>query len=81
MAKKSLRTTKTVQESVLKDGIDFLTIEECANYLRVHYMTFYTWIQENKGPPVRRFTRQCIRVPKQPFLDWVANRSKKDVQT
>lgn len=70
------KKSKAVKDSVLKDDVDFLTLEECANYLRVHYKTFYSWIQSNKGPPVRRFTQQSIRVPKKSFFDWVENRSK-----
>jgi excisionase family DNA binding protein len=70
------KKSKSIKESILKDDVDFLTLEECANYLRVHYMTFYTWVQENKGPPIRRFSRQCIRVPKKSFLEWAESRSK-----
>jgi excisionase family DNA binding protein len=72
----ALKKSKTVKESVLKDDVAFLTVEECADYLRIHYITLYKWIRENKGPPVKHFSRQSIRVPKKSFLEWAETRSK-----
>jgi excisionase family DNA binding protein len=71
-----LKKSKSMKESILKDDVDFLTVEECANYLRIHYITLYKWIRANKGPPVRHFSRQSIRIPKKSFLRWAETRSE-----
>jgi excisionase family DNA binding protein len=63
-------------ESIHHDDVTFLTIEECAAYLRVHYVTFAKWIANGKGPPTKRFSHQCIRIPKKSFFEWAENRSK-----
>lgn len=64
------KKSKPVKDSVLNEDVQFLTLEECAKYLRVHYHTLYGWVQNGKGPPIRQFTKQCIRVPKKAFFEW-----------
>lgn len=51
---------------------EFLTPKEAADYIGVHLNTFYCWIRERKkdGPPVRKFSSTCYRLPRDRFLEW-----------
>ena len=69
--KADLSKSKPPKEPVLEDGIHLLTLQECADYCRVHYHTFYKWVQDGVGPPIKQFTKQCIRVPKTDFIAWL----------
>jgi hypothetical protein len=61
----------------------YWTVKEAARYLSVNYITFYSWItvQHKKRhvkllgnpPPVRRFGRNCIRIPIDEFKEWAEN--------
>jgi Helix-turn-helix domain len=58
----------------------FWTVKEAARYLNVHYVTIYSWITDQgktkpckligDPPPVRRFGRNCIRLPIEEFKAW-----------
>ena len=69
-----VKNSKTVKDSVLKDDVHYLTLQECADYLRVHYMTLYKWIQKGEGPPIKHFGKRSIRIPKAAFLSWASNK-------
>ena len=58
-----------------KDPLDdsFYTPKEAAAYLRVSMLTFYKYLRKPRskgGPPVRRFGRNCIRLPREQFIKW-----------
>ena len=52
---------------------NFFTPKEAANYLGVSMTTFYQYLKKptaKGGPPVRRFGRNFIRLPKEHFIKW-----------
>ena len=64
---------------LMKNGNDsrsskhFITIKEAAAYVGVNENTFYQWAQKppsKGGPPVRRFGKNCLRLPRDQFLHW-----------
>ena len=66
----------------MKNGSDkelddnFYTPKEGAAYMRVSMLTFYKYLKKPRkkgGPPVRRFGRNCIRLPKEKFIAWANN--------
>lgn len=63
----------------MKNGVNgansknFFTPKEAADYIGVSLLTFYQYArkpQSKGGPPVRRFGRNCIRLPKDKFIKW-----------
>lgn len=51
----------------------FYTIKEAAAYLGVCDKTFRRYLKkpfEKGGPPRRRITAQCVRIPIEPFIEW-----------
>ena len=58
----------------------FLTPKEAAAYMRVSMLTFYRYLKKPRskgGPPVRRFGRNCIRLPKAQFIEWANPKPEK----
>lgn len=58
---------------------DFLTPKEAADKLRVSVRTFYTYMKKpvsKGGPPVRRFGRNLIRLPRAEFFRWAGIEEK-----
>ncbi len=63
----------------MKNGIDsavsknFLSPKEGADLIGVTVRTFYKYLQKppaKGGPPVKRFGRNIIRLPRKQFLSW-----------
>ena len=55
------------------DSDTFYTPKEAAAKIRVSLLTFYKYLKKpvsKGGPPVRRFGRNCIRLPKNKFDAW-----------
>ena len=51
----------------------FLTIKEAAAYIGVTRKTFQRYLKKpvaKGGPPRRRITSQCVRIPLDAFLEW-----------
>jgi len=52
---------------------EFLTPKEAAAYIGVSIITFYSWMKKPSkkgGPPVRRFGKNCYRLPRDKFIEW-----------
>lgn len=63
----------------MKNGVNgisaknFFTPKEAADYINVSLVTFYGYLRKapaRGGPPVRRFGRNCIRLPRDKFIKW-----------
>jgi Fic family protein len=51
----------------------FFTIKEAAAYIGISHKTFRRYLKkpfEKGGPPRRRITRQCVRIPIEAFIEW-----------
>lgn len=58
----------------------FLTPKQAADYIGISVRTFYPWLSKPRskgGPPVRRFGRNVIRLPREQFIRW-ANAGTED---
>lgn len=52
---------------------NFFTPKEAADFIGVSLTTFYKYLQKppsKGGPPVRRFGRNFIRLPRKKFIIW-----------
>ena len=57
------------------DEIQFLTVKECAHYLRITPPTFYSMINsKSKNAPPRKKIGGIWRIPKSEFMQWIATR-------
>ena len=51
----------------------FFTIKEAAAYIGISHKTFRRYLKkpfEKGGPPRRRITKQCVRIPIEQFIEW-----------
>jgi hypothetical protein len=51
----------------------FFTIKEAAAYIGISDKTFRRYLKkpfEKGGPPRRRITKQCVRIPIEQFIAW-----------
>ena len=58
---------------------NFFTPKEAADYLGVSMTTFYQYLKKSPargGPPVRRFGRNFVRLPREQFLEWAGVETK-----
>jgi predicted DNA-binding transcriptional regulator AlpA len=58
----------------------FFTIKEAASYLGISDKTFRRYLKrapEKGGPPRRRITSQCVRIPVEQFVSWIETKSGK----
>jgi len=58
----------------------FFTIKEAADYIGVSYKTFGRYLKRSPdkgGPPRRRITSQCIRIPTEQFVAWIETKAGK----
>jgi excisionase family DNA binding protein len=53
-------------------NVRFLTVKECAAYLRIHPQSFYMILKRKDGPPKRKMGKRNARwrIPKDEFLEW-----------
>ena len=52
---------------------NFFTPKEAADFIGVSLTTFYKYLRKppsKGGPPVRRFGRNFLRLPRDQFLKW-----------
>ena len=58
----------------------FFTIKEAAAYIGISAKTFRRYLKrspEKGGPPRRRITSQCVRIPTDQFVDWINTKTGK----
>jgi hypothetical protein len=61
------------------NGQQFLVAKEAAGIARVHVQTLYRWLRhpdKKQRPPVRRFSRNCLRFPADKFMEWKRERDQ-----
>jgi len=58
----------------------FFTIKEAAAYIGISDKTFRRYLKrspEKGGPPRRRITSQCVRIPTEEFVGWLNTKTGK----
>lgn len=58
----------------------FFTIKEAAAYIGISDKTFRRYLKrspEKGGPPRRRITSQCVRIPTEQFVAWIETKAGK----
>jgi predicted DNA-binding transcriptional regulator AlpA len=58
----------------------FFTVKEVADYIGVSLKTAYDYAKipmTKGGPPVRRFGKNCIRFPREKFIEWANSPGEK----
>ena len=57
----------------------FFTPQEAASYIGVSRITFYRYLKKptsKGGPPSRKISENCWRIPIEPFIEWANNGRK-----
>lgn len=65
------------QPDAFEGRAELLTIEEAAQYLRVHHLTVYRWIKRKRNPlPVLKLGKRIYRISLKELHAWAKENAK-----